>query len=62
MSHKEHATEIAGTSAQSINTDFGEAKLTKLQQGLEERKTSEILQFLKMKFQETIAKDSRGKS
>lgn len=31
MSHKEHATEIAGTSAQSINTDFGEAKLTKLQ-------------------------------
>ena len=31
MSHKEHATEIAGTPAQSINTDFGEAKLTKLQ-------------------------------
>lgn len=57
MSHKKHATKTTGKFTQNINTDFGEAKLTKLQQSLEERKTSEILKLL----QETIANDSIGK-
>lgn len=57
MSHKKHGTTTTGMFTQNTNTDFGEAKPTKLQQSLEERKTSEILQLL----QEMIANDSIGK-
>lgn len=43
MSHKGHATEIPGVSAQNknINIDFGKPKLIKSQQNLEEN----LLQF-----------------